>query len=258
MSDSSLQAAPFSPPGRDGAPPSRVLLVSAGPQRGRAHRRGGSGGRRPDPAARPLAGRRRRLRRRDPGAAARAGARDRVHAGPRRPVRAHLGGRATAWRPPRWSGPSTWALGTVEWRSFSHIGKLDGDTLLPPDYLEEMLERFEADPGLGVAGGALTERSEGELEGRSHPGRPRDRPGPHLPSRVLRGDRRHSRAARLRPDHRHLRPHARLRRPHLRRSAGAPPAPDGDQAGGAARPGPPRGHPLHRRLRVPLGGAAGR
>ncbi len=33
--------------------------------------------------------------------------------------------------------------------------------MLPPDYLEEILERFEADPGLGVAGGALTERSEG-------------------------------------------------------------------------------------------------
>ena len=55
----------------------------------------------------------------------------------------------------------TWALGTVDWRSFSHIGKLDGDTVLPPDHLAGMLERFETDPSLGVAGGALTERSGG-------------------------------------------------------------------------------------------------
>lgn len=55
----------------------------------------------------------------------------------------------------------SWAIDNVDWRSFTHIGKLDGDTLLPPDYLEEMLERFEADPSLGVAGGALTELSDG-------------------------------------------------------------------------------------------------
>ncbi len=54
-----------------------------------------------------------------------------------------------------------WALGTVDWRSFSHIGKLDGDTVLPPDHLAGMLERFATDPSLGVAGGALTERSGG-------------------------------------------------------------------------------------------------
>ena len=55
-----------------------------------------------------------------------------------------------------------WALENVDWRSFGYIGKLDGDTVLPPHFLAEMLERFEADPGLGLAGGALTERSDGE------------------------------------------------------------------------------------------------
>jgi GT2 family glycosyltransferase len=56
----------------------------------------------------------------------------------------------------------SWGIESVDWRSFSHIGKLDGDTVLPVNYLEGMLERFEADPSLGVAGGALTERSNGE------------------------------------------------------------------------------------------------
>jgi hypothetical protein len=55
-----------------------------------------------------------------------------------------------------------WALENVDWRSFGYIGKLDGDTVLPAHFLAEMLERFEADPGLGLAGGALTERSDGE------------------------------------------------------------------------------------------------
>lgn len=48
------------------------------------------------------------------------------------------------------------------WREFTHIGKLDGDVLLPPDYFERLLERFHEDPGLGVAGGALTEQLAGK------------------------------------------------------------------------------------------------
>ncbi len=44
---------------------------------------------------------------------------------------------------------------------FTHLGKLDGDIVLPPQYLAEMLERFAADPQLGMAGGAILER-EGE------------------------------------------------------------------------------------------------
>jgi glycosyltransferase involved in cell wall biosynthesis len=37
------------------------------------------------------------------------------------------------------------------------IGKLDGDVELPPDYFERLLERFAADPELGIAGGTLIE-----------------------------------------------------------------------------------------------------
>jgi poly-beta-1,6-N-acetyl-D-glucosamine synthase len=40
---------------------------------------------------------------------------------------------------------------------FTHFGKLDGDIVMPPHYLEEMLARFAADPGLGMAGGAIVE-----------------------------------------------------------------------------------------------------
>ena len=40
---------------------------------------------------------------------------------------------------------------------FTHLGKLDGDVAMPPGYLEGLLERFAADPGLGMAGGAIFE-----------------------------------------------------------------------------------------------------
>lgn len=57
------------------------------------------------------------------------------------------------------------ALGTVEIADFTHIGKLDADVELPPTYLERLLERFAADPRLGIAGGTLL-----ELEGEEwHP-----------------------------------------------------------------------------------------
>jgi biofilm PGA synthesis N-glycosyltransferase PgaC len=45
------------------------------------------------------------------------------------------------------------ALNSVEWESFTHIAKLDGDTELPPNYFERLLGEFERDPGLGLAGG---------------------------------------------------------------------------------------------------------
>ncbi|HEX6781226.1 MAG TPA: glycosyltransferase family A protein [Solirubrobacterales bacterium] len=49
------------------------------------------------------------------------------------------------------------ALAGVDQTGFSHVGKLDADVELPPDYLERMLERFAAEPGLGIAGGTLLE-----------------------------------------------------------------------------------------------------
>jgi poly-beta-1,6-N-acetyl-D-glucosamine synthase len=45
---------------------------------------------------------------------------------------------------------------------FTHIGKLDGDVELRPDYYERILARFDEDPTLGIAGGVIMERSEGE------------------------------------------------------------------------------------------------
>jgi poly-beta-1,6-N-acetyl-D-glucosamine synthase len=52
-------------------------------------------------------------------------------------------------------------LDLLDWREFTHVGKLDGDVLLPGGYFERMLERFAQDPRLGLAGGALTERRAG-------------------------------------------------------------------------------------------------
>jgi hypothetical protein len=50
-----------------------------------------------------------------------------------------------------------WALGTVDASSYTHIGKLDGDIELPPEYFETLLVRFAEEPGLGLAGGTLLE-----------------------------------------------------------------------------------------------------
>lgn len=41
---------------------------------------------------------------------------------------------------------------------FTHIGKLDGDTELPPDYFARVLAEFRANPRLGIAGGVRLER----------------------------------------------------------------------------------------------------
>ena len=53
------------------------------------------------------------------------------------------------------AAPRTFNVGldSVEWRSFTHIAKLDGDTELPPHYFERLLGEFERDPELGLAGG---------------------------------------------------------------------------------------------------------
>ena len=50
-----------------------------------------------------------------------------------------------------------WALAQVDLDGFTHIGKLDGDIELPQDYFERLMERFEADAELGIAGGMLLE-----------------------------------------------------------------------------------------------------
>jgi biofilm PGA synthesis N-glycosyltransferase PgaC len=48
-------------------------------------------------------------------------------------------------------------LATVDWREYTHVLKLDGDIGLEPSYLRELMDRFAADPELGLAGGVLVE-----------------------------------------------------------------------------------------------------
>jgi poly-beta-1,6-N-acetyl-D-glucosamine synthase len=50
-----------------------------------------------------------------------------------------------------------WALQTVDTSEYTHIGKLDGDIELPPDYFEGLLARFAECPELGIGGGTLLE-----------------------------------------------------------------------------------------------------
>jgi biofilm PGA synthesis N-glycosyltransferase PgaC len=57
-----------------------------------------------------------------------------------------------------------WALGTVAWRQYTHVGKLDGDIELPADYFERILAAFDDDPTLGIGGGVLAERAGGRWE----------------------------------------------------------------------------------------------
>jgi poly-beta-1,6-N-acetyl-D-glucosamine synthase len=49
----------------------------------------------------------------------------------------------------------------VDWRSFTHIAKLDGDTELPPQYFERLLAEFARDPQLGLAGGVYADPEPG-------------------------------------------------------------------------------------------------
>lgn len=49
-------------------------------------------------------------------------------------------------------------LESTDWRSFTHVAKLDGDIELPSDYFERLLAQFERDPRLGLAGGVWAER----------------------------------------------------------------------------------------------------
>jgi biofilm PGA synthesis N-glycosyltransferase PgaC len=50
-------------------------------------------------------------------------------------------------------------LASVTWQTFTHIAKLDGDTELPPRYFESLLDEFERDPKLGLAGGLYADPS---------------------------------------------------------------------------------------------------
>lgn len=45
---------------------------------------------------------------------------------------------------------------------FTHLGKLDGDIELCPDYFARILAEFDRDPALGIAGGVVLEQHDGE------------------------------------------------------------------------------------------------
>jgi glycosyltransferase involved in cell wall biosynthesis len=49
------------------------------------------------------------------------------------------------------------ALAAVGIEGFTHVGKLDGDVELPPEWFETLLSAFALDPALGIAGGRLVE-----------------------------------------------------------------------------------------------------
>jgi biofilm PGA synthesis N-glycosyltransferase PgaC len=53
-------------------------------------------------------------------------------------------------------------IGSDELLRFSHIGKLDGDIELLPDYYEAILAEFARDSSLGIAGGTVVERRNGD------------------------------------------------------------------------------------------------
>ena len=60
----------------------------------------------------------------------------------------------------RAAAPRTFNFGLAaagDWRAYTHVMKLDGDIEMAPGYLRELIERFEADPQLGLAGGVLDE-----------------------------------------------------------------------------------------------------
>ncbi len=54
-----------------------------------------------------------------------------------------------------------YGLQSAGWRRFTHVAKLDGDIELPPDWYEQLLARFAADPRLGIACGQLVEEIDG-------------------------------------------------------------------------------------------------
>ena len=48
-------------------------------------------------------------------------------------------------------------LALADVTEYTHVMKLDGDIELKPSYFRELIERFEAEPALGLAGGVLDE-----------------------------------------------------------------------------------------------------
>jgi biofilm PGA synthesis N-glycosyltransferase PgaC len=61
------------------------------------------------------------------------------------------------------AAPRAFNVGLAHGREdFTHVAKLDGDVELPPEYYEDLLDRFAADARLGIACGDLIEPLDGE------------------------------------------------------------------------------------------------
>jgi glycosyltransferase involved in cell wall biosynthesis len=58
------------------------------------------------------------------------------------------------------------AMRSTDW---DFLVKLDGDVLLAQDYFEKLLEQFDADPGLGIAGGAFHNPTDDGYTEEKHP-----------------------------------------------------------------------------------------
>ena len=107
------------------------------------------------PPAGPVADRRRRLDRRDAGDPRPLGGATALPAGHAAP-----GPRTPGGRRPRHGGrgvrlqPGAPLVAVAE---FSHVGKLDADIELPPDYFQRLLDRFAVEVDLGIVGGSLLE-----------------------------------------------------------------------------------------------------
>jgi poly-beta-1,6-N-acetyl-D-glucosamine synthase len=77
---------------------------------------------------------------------------------------------ATADRLAHAAAPRAFNCGLRLGGPFTHVGKLDGDIELPPEYFEELLARFAASSRLGIAGGVVVEPSAAgwRVQGASH------------------------------------------------------------------------------------------
>lgn len=81
-----------------------------------------------------------------------------VHARP--PEREPVVDRLAIAAAPRAFNHGLQAAGEID---FTHVVKLDGDIELPPDYFEQIIARFAADPRLGMAAGNLIEPRGGRM-----------------------------------------------------------------------------------------------
>ena len=59
------------------------------------------------------------------------------------------------------AAPRVFNYGISRASEFTHVGKLDGDIELPPDYFERLLAKFREHPKLGIAGGIVVEQRAG-------------------------------------------------------------------------------------------------